>query len=102
MVVDETSCAGRASSTTPAQLDVVCRIKTVARRSTSEGHDMTATFEHKVLKFGWGWKGFDYAAMERELNELGAQGWETVGTIVPSVGAGQSIEIGVVLKRTVG
>ena len=72
------------------------------RRSTLEGRDMTATFEHKVLKFGWGWKGFDYAAMERELNELGAQGWETVGTIVPSVGAGQSIEIGVVLKRTAG
>jgi uncharacterized protein DUF4177 len=76
--------------------------RTVIRLLAPEGHDMTARFEHKVLKFGWGWKGFDYAAMERELNELGAQGWETVGTIVPSVGAGQSIEIGVVLKRTVG
>jgi hypothetical protein len=37
--------------------------------------------------------------MERQLNELGAQDWEAVGTIVPSVGAGQSIEIGVILKR---
>lgn len=38
-------------------------------------------FEHKVLKFTWGWKGFDYAAIENELNELGAEGWETVGTM---------------------
>ncbi|MEU6698647.1 DUF4177 domain-containing protein [Pseudonocardia sp. NPDC046786] len=58
-----------------------------------------AVFEHKVLKFTWGWKGFDYAKIEQELNELGAQGWEAVGTIVPSVGAGQSIEIGIIVKR---
>lgn len=57
-------------------------------------------FEHRILKFAWGWKGFDYAAMETEINELGAQGWEAVGTIVPSVGAGQSTEIAIVLKRT--
>jgi hypothetical protein len=56
-------------------------------------------FEHKVLKFPWGWKGFDYAAMEQELNELGVHGWEAVGTIVPSVGAGQSVEIGIIVKR---
>jgi hypothetical protein len=24
---------------------------------------MTAAFEHKVLKFGWGWKGFDYMTL---------------------------------------
>jgi hypothetical protein len=63
---------------------------------------MSTRFEHKVVRFGWGWKGFDYAAMEQELNALGAQGWETVGTLVPSVGAGQSTEIAVVLKRTAG
>jgi hypothetical protein len=56
-------------------------------------------FEHKVLKFTWGWKGFDYGAIEKELNELGSQGFEAVGTIVPSVGAGQSIEIGIIVKR---
>ena len=33
---------------------------------------------------------------------LGADGWEAVGTIVPSVGAGQSIEIGVIVKRSRG
>jgi hypothetical protein len=43
--------------------------------------------------------GLEGAAMEKELNELGAHGWETVGTIVPSVGAGQSIEIGIIVKR---
>jgi hypothetical protein len=59
-------------------------------------------FEHKVLRFTWGWKGFDYAAMEKELNELGVHGWETVGTIVPSVGAGQSVEIGIIIKRARG
>ena len=59
-------------------------------------------FEHKVLTFTWGWKGFDYAAIEKELNALGADGWEAVGTIVPSVGAGQSIEIGVIVKRSRG
>ncbi len=59
-------------------------------------------FEHKVLKFTWGWKGFDYAAMENELNELGVHGWEAVGTIVPSVGAGQSVEIGIIVKRARG
>ncbi len=59
-------------------------------------------FEHKVLKYKLGWKGFDYPGMEKELNELGAQGWEAVGTIVPAVGAGQTIEIGVILKRARG
>lgn len=61
--------------------------------------ERTTVFEHTIVKFTWGWKGFDYAAMEQELNELGAQGWETVSTVVPSVGAGQSLEIGVILKR---
>ncbi|MBP2479419.1 hypothetical protein JOF53_008291 [Crossiella equi] len=60
---------------------------------------MATAFEHKVLTYKLGWKGFDYSGMENDLNELGAQGWETVSTIVPSVGAGQSIEIGVILKR---
>ncbi|GAA1072939.1 DUF4177 domain-containing protein [Nocardiopsis composta] len=44
-------------------------------------------------------KGFDYEQIERDLDELGGQGWETVGSIAPSFGPGQAIEIGVVLKR---
>jgi hypothetical protein len=40
--------------------------------------------------------------MEKELNELGVHGWQAVGTIVPSVGAGQSVEIGIIVKRARG
>ncbi|MFI0470095.1 DUF4177 domain-containing protein [Saccharopolyspora sp. 5N102] len=60
---------------------------------------MAAEWEHKVLTYKLGWKGFDYAQIERDLIDLGSQGWETVNTIVPSVGAGQTIEIGIIVKR---
>ncbi|MFJ9854729.1 DUF4177 domain-containing protein [Streptomyces sp. NPDC101150] len=46
-------------------------------------------------------KGFDYARMERDLNDLGRQGWEALSTLAPSCGAGQAIEV-VVLKRALG
>jgi hypothetical protein len=60
---------------------------------------MNATWEHKVLTFQLGWKGFDYDQIEQDLNEFGRQGWETVGTITPSFGAGQAIEVVIILKR---
>ncbi|MEQ3553874.1 hypothetical protein WIS52_25645 [Pseudonocardia nematodicida] len=63
---------------------------------------MAHRFEHRVLKYSYGWKGFDYSQMEADLAELGAEGWEAVGTIVPSVGAGQTIEIGLIVKRASG
>jgi hypothetical protein len=60
---------------------------------------MSATFEHKVLKYKYGWKGFDYDQMERDLVDLGSQGWEAVGTLAPSIGNGQTLEICVLVKR---
>lgn len=57
------------------------------------------TWEHKVVRSAWGWKGFDWEDLEAQLTELGALGWEVVGTLAPSVGAGQSVEVAVVLKR---
>ncbi|WP_226366427.1 DUF4177 domain-containing protein [Pseudonocardia sp. ICBG162] len=59
-------------------------------------------FDHKLLKYKLGWKGFDYAGMEKELNELGTQGWEAVGTLVPSSGNGQALEVVVIMKRARG
>ncbi|MBW0101191.1 DUF4177 domain-containing protein [Pseudonocardia sp. KRD291] len=62
---------------------------------------MAATFEHKVLNYALGWKGFDYSKIESELNDLGGQGWEVVGTVQPSVGAAPT-DIVVFLKRASG
>ncbi len=59
---------------------------------------MTTAFEHKIVQFGLGWKGFDYAEIERHLSELGAQGWEAVSTMQPSIGAAAT-DIVVLLKR---
>lgn len=60
---------------------------------------MMTQWEYKLLTFKLQWKGFDYNEVERELNEYGSQGWEIVSTIAPSFGAGQAIEVAVVLKR---
>ncbi|WP_199546497.1 DUF4177 domain-containing protein [Streptomyces sp. N35] len=60
---------------------------------------MTTQWEHKVLKYKLGMKGFDYEQIERDLNELGRDGWEAVSTMAPSWGAGQAIEITVFVKR---
>jgi hypothetical protein len=56
-------------------------------------------FEHKVLKYTHGWKGFDYAQMEADLTDLGSQGWEAVGTISTAIGNGTTHEIAVFVKR---
>ncbi|MET0191087.1 MAG: DUF4177 domain-containing protein [Pseudonocardia sediminis] len=61
---------------------------------------MATTFEHKLMKYDQKWKGFDYGAIERDLVDLGAEGWEVVSTIVPSMGSGHTTEIAVLLKRT--
>jgi Domain of unknown function (DUF4177) len=42
---------------------------------------MTKVFEHKIVTFGLGWKGFDHDEMERQLNDLGRQGWEAVSSV---------------------
>lgn len=62
---------------------------------------MTDQWQYKLVTHKLQWKGFDYAEVERELNDYGSQGWEMVSTIAPSFGAGQAIEIAVVLKRPV-
>jgi hypothetical protein len=59
---------------------------------------MTKVFEHKIVKFELGWKGFDHEEMERQLNDLGSQGWEAVSSLQPSIGAAAT-DILVLLKR---
>lgn len=59
---------------------------------------ISTAFDHKIVKYGLGWKGFDYAEMERHLDELGRQGWEAVSTIQPSLGSAAT-DIVVLLKR---
>ena len=61
---------------------------------------MATQWQYQVVTYKLQWKGFDYTEVERQLNELGSQGWEMVSTIAPSFGAGQAIEIAVVLKRS--
>lgn len=56
-------------------------------------------YEHKVLTYKLGWKGFKYEQIEQDLNEWGRQGWEAVSTLVPSYGQGQTIDMAVILKR---
>ncbi|MCX6464237.1 MAG: hypothetical protein NTW05_11695 [Pseudonocardiales bacterium] len=60
---------------------------------------MTTAFEHRIVRFELGWAGFDYAGIERRLSDLGAEGWEAVSTLQPSIGAAAT-EIVVLLKRT--
>jgi len=63
---------------------------------------MTTAWENKILTYKLAWKGFDYQQIEKDLNDYGRDGWEVVQTIVPSIGAGQSLEIAVLMKRPVG
>ncbi|MEU6843542.1 DUF4177 domain-containing protein [Streptomyces sp. NPDC046716] len=58
-----------------------------------------AAWEYKVLKYKLRMKGFDYEQIEKDLNELGGEGWEAFSTIAPSFGAGQAVEIAVAVKR---
>lgn len=60
---------------------------------------MATQWEYKVLTYKLRWKGFDYAQIERDLNDLGREGWEALSTIAPSYGQGQAIEVAVILKK---
>ncbi|WP_024804692.1 DUF4177 domain-containing protein [Nocardia sp. BMG51109] len=60
---------------------------------------MAAQWEYKVLTYKLKMKGFDYARMEQDLNDLGRDGWEALSTLAPSFGSGQAIEIAVILKK---
>lgn len=62
---------------------------------------MAAQWENKVLTFKFGWKGFDWSDIEAELNRYGRDGWEVVQTIAPSLGQGQTLEVGLVIKRAI-
>jgi hypothetical protein len=59
---------------------------------------VTTAFEHKIVRFEMGWKGFDHPGLERHLSDLGAEGWEAVSTLQPSIGAAAT-DIVVLLKR---
>lgn len=63
---------------------------------------MRAPWEYKISTWKLGWKGFDYATIERDMNEMGRQGWEVISTVAPSYGAGQAIEFAVVARRQPG
>ncbi|MFI1459339.1 DUF4177 domain-containing protein [Nocardia carnea] len=52
-----------------------------------------------MLRYKLGMKGFDYDRMEQDLNDLGRKGWEAVGTLAPSFGSGQAIEVALILKK---
>ncbi|WP_063034969.1 DUF4177 domain-containing protein [Nocardia grenadensis] len=60
---------------------------------------MAAQWEYKVLTHKLRMKGFDYARIEQDLNELGGEGWEAFSTLTPSFDSGQAIEISVMLER---
>ena len=59
---------------------------------------MNAQWEHKVLTYDLGWKGYDYDRIEQDLNELGRQGWEAIDTINPNIGSAATTIV-VILKR---
>ncbi|MEJ2866313.1 DUF4177 domain-containing protein [Actinomycetospora sp. OC33-EN08] len=59
-------------------------------------------YEYKVLTYKLGWKGFKYDQIEQDLNELGRQGWDTVSTLAPTYGQGQTLDVGIILKRPTG
>lgn len=63
---------------------------------------MATGWEYKVLTFKFRLKGFDYEQIENDLNDLGREGWQALSTIAPSYGAGQAMEIAVILMRANG
>jgi hypothetical protein len=61
---------------------------------------MAAHWEHKLQTYKVGGiKGVDYAQIEKDLNDLGRDGWEARSTIAPGRGQGQACEVAVLLKR---
>lgn len=63
---------------------------------------MAAQWEYKVVVHKFGWKGFKYEQIEKDLTELGRDGWEAVSTVSPSVGQGQAMDLATLLKRPAG
>jgi len=59
---------------------------------------MNTRWEHKVLTYDLGWRGYDYEQIEQDLNELGRQGWEALDTINPNIGSAATTIV-VILKR---
>lgn len=59
-------------------------------------------YEYEVLTFRTGWKGFDYAKIKDQLNELGSQGWRIAGSHDSSVGGGAGTDIVIILERARG
>lgn len=62
---------------------------------------MAAPWEYRMLTYQLRMKGFDYSQIESDLNGLGKEGWEAVGSIAPSYGQGQAVELAVMVKRAV-
>ncbi|MBP2479420.1 hypothetical protein JOF53_008292 [Crossiella equi] len=61
---------------------------------------MTAEFDHRVMKYKFGFlRGVDYAQLERDLNEAGAEGWQVRGTLLPGTVNGRTREVTVLLQR---
>lgn len=56
------------------------------------------TFEYRIVTYALGWKGFDYASIEGQLTKLGAEGWEAVNALQPSIGSAPT-DIVILLKR---
>ncbi|WP_394938033.1 DUF4177 domain-containing protein [Psychromicrobium sp. YIM B11713] len=63
---------------------------------------MTQQWNYKVLTYKLTMKGFDYKQIEQDLDGLGQEGWEAFSTLAPSFGAGQAIELAVMLKKVSG
>lgn len=60
---------------------------------------MNTQWDYKVLTYQLSWTGFKYDKIEKDLIELGREGWEMNSTIAPSFGAGQAIEVALILKK---
>ena len=56
-------------------------------------------WEYKVLYLGNDENEISYKNLEMELNKLGQNGWETVGTLSPVVAPSCSYSAKIILKR---
>lgn len=50
---------------------------------------MNTNWEHKVLTFKMGWKGFPYSQIEADVNQLGQDGWEWCSPCSPAQAMGR-------------
>ncbi|MFC3995904.1 DUF4177 domain-containing protein [Nocardiopsis sediminis] len=60
---------------------------------------MSAQWEYKVQTYARKTYGFNYDRIERDLNDLGREGWEVVGTLADAYISDGPDEIAVLLKR---